>query len=136
LVSGLLLFGREKPWLWPRWGCVSLRSARALLHLGFFFLLIQLTYVVAYMTDNLVTAHVLGVGAVAAYNVVLQLYNLIPMGLLIFLLPLWPAYREALARGDFPWIRRTLVRSLVGATAVSAALVLLLAWGGKALIRA
>jgi O-antigen/teichoic acid export membrane protein len=27
--------------------------------------------------------------------------------------PLWPAYGEAMARGDIPWVKRTLIRSLV-----------------------
>jgi O-antigen/teichoic acid export membrane protein len=134
-LSGLSLFALEKRWLWPRWRFVSARASRHLLHLGFFFLLIQLTYVVAYTSDNLIAARVLGVEAVAAYNVTLQLYNLIPMSVLIFLLPLWPAYREALARGDHPWIRRTLLRSLVGATLVSAALALILVVASKPLIR-
>ena len=48
------------------------------------------------------------------------------------LAPLWPAYGEAIARGDVEWVRRTLRRSVTIAVSlsalVSAALVMLGPW--------
>jgi O-antigen/teichoic acid export membrane protein len=54
------------------------------------------------------------------------------MLLYMVLNPLWPAYGEAFSRGDFPWVRKTLLRSLRVALLVgvptSAALVLCGQW--------
>jgi O-antigen/teichoic acid export membrane protein len=49
--------------------------------------------------------------------------------------PLWPAYGEAQARRDLPWIRRTLRRSLLLAAAVSVPAALLLALVHRPVIR-
>jgi O-antigen/teichoic acid export membrane protein len=49
-------------------------------------------------------------------------------------LPLWPAYGEAVARGDVPWLRRTVIRSTLAGIAISGvSSVLLLAFGNQVL---
>jgi O-antigen/teichoic acid export membrane protein len=54
----------------------------------------------------------LGPSAVAEYAVVSKLF-LIPAVLVsLAVAPLWPAYREALSRGDIAWIHRTFRRSI------------------------
>jgi O-antigen/teichoic acid export membrane protein len=50
------------------------------------------------------------------------------------LFPLWPAYGEAIARGDRDWVRQTLLRSLLGAVIVAGALSLILVIFGVRLI--
>ena len=39
--------------------------------------------------------------------------NGLPVLAIIVLSPLWPAYGEAVARDDLPWVHRTLRRSVV-----------------------
>ena len=42
----------------------------------------------------------------------LRLFLFVPLLLSLVLAPLWPAYGEALSRGDLEWVRKTVVRSV------------------------
>jgi O-antigen/teichoic acid export membrane protein len=59
-----------------------------------------------------VAAQVLGPEAVTQYAVPARMFYAVGLVAGLLFLPLWPAYGEALARGDIVWIRRTLIRSL------------------------
>jgi O-antigen/teichoic acid export membrane protein len=83
-----------------------------LLSLGLLFFIVQAAGVVAYQTDNIVVARIIDVTAVTQYAVPMQLFMLIPTVFAVLAYPLWPAYREALARGDDRWFRQTVWRSL------------------------
>jgi Na+-driven multidrug efflux pump len=54
---------------------------------------------------------------------------------MLFLTPLWPAYGEALQRGDFRWIRRNMAASLWITCTGIIALGILLLWKGEVLLR-
>jgi O-antigen/teichoic acid export membrane protein len=73
----------------------------------------QLTLFVA-LPQVIISTH-LGAAAVTPYNLVQRLFNLFAVVQNAFMLPLWPAYSEAKAKGDFDWVRRTL-RVSIGAT--------------------
>jgi O-antigen/teichoic acid export membrane protein len=88
---------------------------------GSLFFVIQVAGAIAFASDTLIIAHVLGPQAVAQYSVASRLIDGMVMVSALFLTPLWPAYADAYARGDRRWIRRTLVASL-GATALATAL--------------
>jgi O-antigen/teichoic acid export membrane protein len=66
---------------------------------------------------------------------VVQRLFAIPAGLaLVALLPLWPAYREAIGRSDLRWVRQTLRRSLVFVVAATVPLSIGLILAGPALV--
>jgi O-antigen/teichoic acid export membrane protein len=117
--NGWFLFRRQRPWLMPRFRDVHLGTARPLLKTGSFFLVLQLTGLVAYSLDNVVIAQIMGSSAVAQYAVPTKLFVLAPTLLSYVLVPLWPAYREALARGDGGWVARTLRRSITLAALIN-----------------
>ena len=95
---------------------------------------VQIAYAVAFTSDRLVAAQVLGPTAVADYAVVYRLFT-IPASLAsIALLPLWPAYREAISRSDLGWVRTTLRRSLVAAALVTVPLVVALVALGPSIV--
>ena len=83
-----------------------------LLRSGSLFFVLQLAASFAFASDNLIVAQLLGPAAVAKYSVVAQLFEGLILLLGMFLMPLWPAYAEAAARGDTRWVERTLRRSL------------------------
>jgi O-antigen/teichoic acid export membrane protein len=66
-----------------------------------------------FSSDNIVIAQILGPDAVAQYSVPARMFNVISMLVSTILSPLWPAYGEALARGDLAWVTKTLKRSLL-----------------------
>lgn len=128
LVNGFALVARS-PWLRPTLHDVNFAVARSLLRVGLLFLVLQLAVAVAFTSNSIIIAAMIGPSAVADYAVVSKLF-MIPTLLVGFAVgPLWPAYREALSRGDVQWVRRTFRRSirlsLSVAGLVSAALVVL-----------
>lgn len=122
------VFLRRHPQLRPRLSLVGRREVRLLAVSGGLFFVLAASGAVANQTDTLVLSIILDSGAVATYGVPLRLFTLPILAASFFLLPLWPAYSEALARGDSAWLRRTLRRSMLlsGALTVPSALILLL----------
>src|SRR5439155_6051330 len=53
-----------------------------------------------------------GARAAAEYAIAAKLFFLPTATILAMVMPLWPAYRDAFARGDTVWVQRTLTRSL------------------------
>jgi len=132
LCNTMHFFLRARPDLSPSRSGMSRGDMRGLLHTGVLFLALQIIAAVAYASDNLVIARSLGAAAVTEYAVPERLFGLIAMGIGIALAPLWPAYGEALSRGDVRWARsvfsRSLLVALMSATVVSLFLVAFAPW--------
>jgi O-antigen/teichoic acid export membrane protein len=127
----LFLFTRQMPWLRPSWSHVQQSSSRSIIQGGALFFLLQTVTAVAFASDNLVISHMLGSGAVSDYTVPRTLFQIVASAAMLVLMPLWPAYGEAMARGEHAWVRRTLRRSLIVALSVTslASLTLVLVTG-------
>lgn len=134
-LNGVRLFGGSRPWLLPRWNHFQWTAARALSGTGFLFFLMQVTNVLSFSSDNVIVAQLLGASAVPQYSVVQRAFLLVTTLQNTWLAPLWPAYREAIHRGDNAWVRRTLLRSLLTAAAVSTGLSLTLTLVSRPLFR-
>ena len=128
-------FGRRRSDLRPKVRDFDSEVARRLLSVGIAFSVLQLAAVAAYQLDALVIAHVLGPSHVADYTVPLQLYLVVPVVVGLFLIPLWPAYGESIARGDIQWARQTLARSVWLTVGGSTCAVALLTVAAPTLIR-
>jgi O-antigen/teichoic acid export membrane protein len=128
LANGLALMMRES-WLRPAVSALDRNLVRSLFRVGFLFLILQLAVAVAFTSNSVIIAALIGPAAVADYAVVSRLFMIPTLLVGLALGPLWPAYREALSRGDHEWVRRTFDRSiqlsLVVAGTASAALVVL-----------
>jgi len=135
LLNGWFLFRRQRPWLMPRLRDVDFRAGRGLLRIGSFFIVLQLAGLVAYSLDNVVIAQIMGAGAVKEYAVPTKLFILAPTLLSFVLVPLWPAYRESLARGDAAWVKRTLRRSIILAALVNIPSTVVLVIAGPSIIQ-
>lgn len=86
---------------------------RQLLRVGGLFLLLQVGTMVGWGADNLIVSATLGSAEVAVYAVVQRLFMFATMPAAMLNQPLWGAYADAHARGDRPFIARTLRRSLL-----------------------
>lgn len=130
IVNWLFLV-QKRPALVPSRRKVDLRYARTLLRSGGLYFALELAIIVGFSSDNFVAAQVLGPAAVTQYAVPSRLALAGVAVLSAFSMPLWPAYADALARGDLPWVLRILRRSLIATTAVAlvGATVLALAGG-------
>lgn len=134
IINWAVLIGVQRPWLAPHLSDLSTESFRSVIGVGLAFLILQVAYTVGFSIDRLVVAHYVGPAAVADYSVVYRLFA-IPGGLAaIALVPLWPAYSEAMARRDTMWVRRTLARSLRATIILTVPVVLGLLIFGPAIV--
>ena len=125
-LNGVLFFGKVRSDIRPDWTLVCREAMKKIAHTGFLFLVLQIAVSIAFASDNIVISRVLGAKAVTHYAVPEKLFSIIPMFLGIILMPLWPAYGEAIARGDGPWIKKIFARSLKISIAISTVLALAL----------
>lgn len=132
LLNGAILFGFKRPWLRPRLRKATPGSIRGLLRVGIAFFALEAVSTLAYASDNIVAAQVMGAGVVPQYAVPMKLFSSIPILLGMAFKPLWPAYSESLSRGDLLWAKRTLARSLkLGFLITVPPSILLFAFGGR-----
>lgn len=131
LLNWAVLFRSRHPELRPAGSLVRWPVARDMIRLGILFSITQLALGIAYSTDAFVAARLLDGTAATRYQVVLRLFFLAPQVMSLVLNALWPAYGEAMARGDAGWVRTTLVRStaVAGGAVAAGSLVLWLLAG-------
>ncbi len=126
IVNNVVFFGWTRPDLRPARRGISLATMAYITRLGALFFVLQVVVAVAFSSDNFIIARVLGANAVTQYSITAKLFSLTALGLSMFLGPLWPAYGEAIARKDFEWVKKTLIRSTSAAVAIATTISLLL----------
>lgn len=122
-------FGVSRRDLLPRWNLVSQKTLAQIAKLGGLFFVLQLGVAITYSADNFIIARILGVADVTVFSIPQRMFSAITLVVTMFMMPLWPAYGEAISRGDMVWVRNTLSRTLLGVfvlTAVISAVLLLL----------
>jgi O-antigen/teichoic acid export membrane protein len=124
-----------RPDLRPSFRDVDIPSLYELLSSGLLFFVLQISTAFAYASNAIIIAQTLGAAQVTSFAVPDRLFGMASLILQLMLTPLWPAYGEALARGDRAWLRRTLHRSFLLAVAVSGAFSLIMLLAGHILIR-
>jgi O-antigen/teichoic acid export membrane protein len=134
--NGVDLFFRRRRWLRPSPKRIDRDVAGALLRIGSFFFVLQIAIAVAYESDALVLTQVLGPAAVTTYSVTMRVFLVVPALANFVLAPLWPAYGEAISRGDIHWVRQTLRRAVRGGLFLTIAFAAVLALVARPLINA
>ena len=136
LIHWAVLFGRDRPWLRVSLRAYDLSVARHLLQQGLLFFALQLAAGLFYAPDNFILAQLRGPESVAKYAVVAKLFSVCVLMAEVTLSPVWPAYREAMARGDNNWVRRMLVNSVAIAAVASTLFAFVLVVVGNAILTA
>ncbi|MGB8481130.1 MAG: oligosaccharide flippase family protein [Acidobacteriaceae bacterium] len=138
-MNAAFFFGVSRRDLLPQWRLVSRKIIQKITTLGGLFFVLQLVGAVSYSADNFIIARILGVADVTVFSIPQRMFSVITVVVAMLMMPLWPAYGEAISRGDMHWVRHTLSRTLLGvfafASIVSATLLvfsnkLLLWWVG------
>lgn len=133
--NAIQLFFFDEPNLVPKFSGFSTRMASELLGMGTMFFLLQLSLSIAYQSDNVVIAQVLGAQAVPSYAVPARLFGMVTGMLTMLSGPLWPAYAEALARSDGAWIRKTFYRMAIAGFAVASIVTIIFVRFGNSLLK-
>jgi O-antigen/teichoic acid export membrane protein len=133
-LSAVFLFKFHKPLLRPALSHFKWKVLRQALNLGLKYLLIQLAALIVYQTDTIVIAQVLGPLAVTEYNLAYRPFSLMIAIQSVFLAPLFSAYTEAVARGEWKWARRQIQRSVYLTLGLGGLALIALVLGGRQLI--
>lgn len=112
-LNWLHFFLISRPDLLPRYRFVSRDVISTIANFGTLFFVLQLVVAVSYSADGLIIARVLGAASIPDYAIPQRMFSLISVLVAILVTPLWPAYGEAISRGDVSWVRRTFARSLL-----------------------
>lgn len=135
-LNWLSLFVFRSPHLRPSWANARFSEGRQLARIGSLFFVLQLTVAFAYQSDIVVATAVIGPAGATNYAVPLRLFMIAPTIVSMILLPLWPAYTEAIARGDVSWVKRTLRLSLITSLSLTGISSLALVFLGPSVIHA
>ena len=129
-VNTFVFFAYREIALRPRLAHFDPSAIRRLIRAGILFFALQLAVVIGFQSDNIIIARILGVEAVAGYDIALKLSMLPTVFIGLVVVAQWPAYGEASTRGDSAWIRRTFTRTLRLSLLFAAPFgVILLIWG-------
>lgn len=127
-------FGWTHRRFWPEWAHYDSAAARKILSIGVWFFVGQACAAFVVPVDNIIITQILGPDAVTQYSVPMRLFILISTISSMFVVPLWPAYGESLARGDIHWVRSTYYHSLLYNLLVFAPISLAAAVFGKPIV--
>lgn len=111
-LNNIGFFWVARPDLRPRLAFVERATMVRVARTGALFLVLQIAVAFTFASDSIIISQVLGAAAVADYAVPEKMFSLISVLVSMFTAPLWPAYGEAISRGDRDWVRRTLLRSI------------------------
>lgn len=114
VVGAMWFFGRH-PKYRPRVKSIQAHYVRDLLTLSSRFFVLSILTAIGLNIDNLIISMNAGPAAVTAYSIPARLGSVLGLLILTLFMPLWAANGEALARGEFLWVKRSTQRmSLLG----------------------
>jgi O-antigen/teichoic acid export membrane protein len=135
IASAIYLFGFHRRWLMPNIAAFDRENWRALANASLQLFVLQIAALIVLQTDNIVIARVLGAEAVTPYSVTWRLFSYATLALTFTLPALWPAYAEAIARGDIAWIRHAFYRSTALNLIITSVITIVLIVAGQMLVR-
>lgn len=120
------LFYVHSPWLRPSYKKMTKGSLKALISLGSTYIVAQLAGIALTQSQPLIITQLLGPTHIAGFSVAMRVMFLPAQLILMFVFPLMPAYGEAKARNDWPWIYDALRNSIIATTVMTGPLVVIL----------
>lgn len=130
-INAIHFFSITRRDLFPRWRFVSREAIVRVARFGAFFFVLQVVVAIAFSADNFIVARTVSAAAVTVFSIPERMFGMIVLMVTMFVTPLWPAYGEAISRGDMHWVRNTLQRSILivfGLTTLVSALLLTFAY--------
>lgn len=127
-------FFRVRPWLRPRFALFERKAAFKLAAVGSLFFVQQCFGLLYYVSDNIVIARTMGSAQVAQFAVMQRIFS---MGLIAqyFMVPLWPAIGEAIARQDRAWAHRIIRRAVAMSLALGSFCAVCLLFASRSLMK-
>ena len=126
VLNGAIFFGGRFKNLAPKLADANIRSGLSIIKVGFLFLILQIVAALMYSSDSFIIARVLGAEEVPIFTVADKIFSLVTIVISTSLTPLWPAYSEAIARGDADWSIQIFKKSILYSIVISSILALFL----------
>lgn len=133
-LSSVVFYADKGRALKPRLSLASWPAMRSLFASGSMFMALTLTQALSIQIEPVLIARTIGVEAVAHYTVVQKLFVQPQLFITMFLVAQFPAYGEALTRGDDRWIIKHFRQTLMIVALIAAAACLALAIVAKPLL--
>lgn len=111
IFNAYYLFFVKQKHLRPRLKYFELSFGAKLIKSGLAFLVLGIFTLIGNSSDDIVIAHVLGNAEIAHYEIVKKMY-LISMMTQFLIQPMWPAFGDAIEKGDYNWASKTLWNGL------------------------
>ena len=132
--GGIILF-RKQVWLRPSFLTITQKSLRRIFKIGFVAVVAQIAYAIIQSGPALIIANRLGTAVITPLAVTQKLLGVTAILLMTAVLPLWPAYSEAAARGDWDWVKRTFRRTIFLVTGIFIPIFVIMAVFGRQIIQ-
>lgn len=143
LASNAWVYWIHRPTLRPALRHVDKSHMRPLCAIGGKFILIQITSLLVFQTDNLIVSHYLGAKNVPEYSLTYTLFSYTSLPQSLLFAYMWTAYNEAIARRDISWVSKAFHLNLaagIGFTAITCLCIAFVAqpfiawWAGPAVV--
>lgn len=104
-IFNCILFGGKYRTISPCLSYVDFKVAPSLLNLGIKFFIIQFAGIVQYQLSNFLILKYIGASDVTIYNIAYRYISVLWLVWSIATTPIWSAVTDAIAKGDYAWIR-------------------------------
>ena len=107
IVASVILYLGKFRRIAPSISTIRRSYVKDLFGLGWKFFFINIQVVIIYQSTNVLISNVSSPNEVTTYNIAYKLMSVAMMVYNIISAPLWPAYTDAYARGDYSWMNGT-----------------------------
>jgi len=108
LVVSITSFNSRYKQLKPSIKQIDLKVSNGLVNLGAKFFVLQVSYLIAYTSSNILITQFYGPAEVTIYNIAYKYFYIPVMIYSIILSPIWSAVTDAYIKSDFVWLKKTL----------------------------
>ncbi|MBK6285962.1 MAG: oligosaccharide flippase family protein [Draconibacterium sp.] len=108
LVVSITSFNSRYKQLKPSIKEIDLKVSNGLVNFGAKFFVLQISYLIAYTTSNILITQFYGPAEVTIYNIAYKYFYIPVMVYSIILSPIWSAVTDAYIKSDYVWLKKTL----------------------------
>ena len=110
-AGSIYLFNGRYNKIKPNIHSVDFTYARNLVGLSMKFFILQVSSIIVFATANMIITQTIGPKDVTIYNICFKYFNIVTLAFNLLLGPMWPAYTNAYALGDFKWMSNGIKRT-------------------------
>ena len=110
-IGSLILFNGRYKRIRPSLKLFNWTYAKELVSLSLAFFILQIASIIVFTTSNIILTHTIGPKEVTVYNICFKYFNIITLVFNLILAPMWPAYTNAYALGDYCWMKNGIKKS-------------------------